>query len=202
MTTYFIADTHFGHANILKYTDRPWTGVDEMDEDLIDRWNHAVDDDDTVYHLGDFAMGRKANWQPIFDQLNGRKLIVPGNHDPKPAVLEAMGWEVLPPIADIVVRLEDDEAATLGVEARQRFVLCHYPMLTWNRAHRGAVHLHGHSHGGLPQSSTRFDVGVDGPPTWHMGWPHGHPVAAALIADEIATHGHTYEPVDHHRADR
>ena len=58
MTRWFTADLHFGHANIIRYCDRPWPDVDAMDRGLINRWNATVADDDEVWVLGDVAMGR------------------------------------------------------------------------------------------------------------------------------------------------
>lgn len=77
--TYLIADPHFGDDRIRKYENRPFSSVQEMDAALMDKWNSVVDETDTVYVLGDFgADGCEAE---ILSQLNGRKLLVKGNHD-------------------------------------------------------------------------------------------------------------------------
>ncbi len=82
---FLIADPHFGHHNIVKFTDkngnliRPWTNLDEMQEDMVQRWNETVDPGDTVYLLGDVCMTRKS--LPILGRLNGRKVLIKGNHD-------------------------------------------------------------------------------------------------------------------------
>lgn len=81
MKTYFIADTHFNHSNIIKYCDRPFTGVQDMNTAIIEEWNNVVKKDDIVYHLGDFAF---ANFKEVSDfrqQLNGKIFLVLGNHD-------------------------------------------------------------------------------------------------------------------------
>lgn len=82
--TWFISDTHFGHQNILQYEkeSRPFESVEEMNESIIDRWNRVVSDDDTVYHLGDFAFGRKNI--AIAERLKGKKILILGNHDSYP----------------------------------------------------------------------------------------------------------------------
>lgn len=83
---FVVSDTHFGHANILKFTDsttgarvRPlWESVDDMDEHMIDRWNSTVRDQDIVYHLGDVYF---RNGNSILPRLRGRKRLILGNHD-------------------------------------------------------------------------------------------------------------------------
>jgi calcineurin-like phosphoesterase family protein len=83
---FIISDTHFGHANILKFTDsttgeriRPqFASVEEMDEHMVERWNSVVGDSDIVYHLGDvyFEHGHR-----VLPRLKGRKRLILGNHD-------------------------------------------------------------------------------------------------------------------------
>ena len=80
--TFFTSDTHFNHANVIKYCARPFATVEEMNREMIARWNAVVGPEDTVYHLGDFALGRKNEWPLILGQLHGaRKILVRGNHD-------------------------------------------------------------------------------------------------------------------------
>ena len=78
---YFTSDTHFGHANIIKYCNRPFKDVSHMNEVLIANWNAVVGEDDVVYHLGDVALGPWTEWDGILTRLNGRKVLVVGNHD-------------------------------------------------------------------------------------------------------------------------
>jgi calcineurin-like phosphoesterase family protein len=78
---YFTSDTHFNHSNILNYCSRPWSTVEEMNEGLIKNWNEVVNPGDTVYHLGDFAMGNRKLIPEILARLNGRIILVRGNHD-------------------------------------------------------------------------------------------------------------------------
>lgn len=81
-----ISDTHFGHAGICKFTHhdtgvkiRPWDDVEEMNEDMIRMWNEVVKPGDRVYHLGDVVMEKK--YLPIMSRLNGKKVLMLGNHD-------------------------------------------------------------------------------------------------------------------------
>ena len=92
---FFVADTHFYHRNIIKYCNRPWnsgvdsegniivtdTDVEQMNEEIVKRWNSIVSKDSIVWHLGDFSFGGKENAEKIFPQLNGRINLVMGNHD-------------------------------------------------------------------------------------------------------------------------
>lgn len=80
---FYIADTHFGHANIIRFDNRPFDSVEEMNEALINNWNSVVGRDDTVVILGDFCWGLEDDWAKILDQLNGVKRLLRGNHDLK-----------------------------------------------------------------------------------------------------------------------
>lgn len=81
--TWFTSDTHFGHVNILKFNaeQRPFRDTNEMDEEIIRRWNAVVGINDTVYHLGDIALGPIDKSLPKIKRLNGYKIAVLGNHD-------------------------------------------------------------------------------------------------------------------------
>lgn len=81
MSTYFIADIHFGEDNIRRYEKRPFGSVSEMDETIIGNWNRVVNEDDEVYILGDF--GADGSEQDILGKLNGTKYLIKGNHDTK-----------------------------------------------------------------------------------------------------------------------
>lgn len=80
---WFTSDTHFGHVNILKFNaeQRPFKDTDHMDEEIIRRWNAVVSPKDTVYHLGDIALGPIDKSLPKIARLNGHKIAVLGNHD-------------------------------------------------------------------------------------------------------------------------
>jgi len=79
---FFIADTHFGGENIIRYENRPFANAAEMDEKLIENWNRIVEKEDTVYVLGDFSDYADAKKEAeILGKLNGTKILVMGNHD-------------------------------------------------------------------------------------------------------------------------
>ena len=82
MDYWFTADTHFGHANIIKYCNRPFKDTVEMNEAIISNWNKVVKAEDLVFHLGDFCWGRNEwDFDIYFKRLNGLIVFVKGNHD-------------------------------------------------------------------------------------------------------------------------
>lgn len=94
MRRWVIADLHFGHTNVIKYSDRPFTDADDMDDSLIKNWNNTVSKDDIVYVLGDFTLSRKKEYiKSILDRLHGHKVLVMGNHDTlKPRAYIELGF--------------------------------------------------------------------------------------------------------------
>src|SRR3954463_15949010 len=81
MQTWFTADLHFGHTNIISYCNRPYANVAEMNNALDDNWNQHVDPKDIVFVLGDVALGNLQRSLEYVHRLRGRKLLIPGNHD-------------------------------------------------------------------------------------------------------------------------
>ena len=81
MKIFVTADTHFNHENIIKYCNRPFKDVNEMNEVIINNWNSVVSKDDIIYHIGDYGFGTKDELKEIFDKLNGKKYLIMGNHD-------------------------------------------------------------------------------------------------------------------------
>jgi len=84
-SVFVVSDTHFGHAGVCRFTRedgeklRPWDNPDEMDEEMVKRWNETVRPNDKVYHLGDVVINRKA--LKTLGRLNGDKVLIKGNHD-------------------------------------------------------------------------------------------------------------------------
>lgn len=146
MTTFFTSDLHFGHRNIINMCNRPYEDVHHMNTMLCNNWNSKVKQSDEVWVLGDFSM--RGDPSKYLDRLKGRLHLVVGNHDHR-KTRHHPRW-----VSVSYYR----EVSPHG----QHIILSHYPFLTWNGAHRGTWHLHGHSHGSLgPTSTTRLDVGVD-----------------------------------------
>ncbi len=148
MTVYFTSDTHFGDPRVLRFDHRPFPTLEAHDLALVERWNAVVGQDDTVWHLGDFALGPPpAQVAELLEALNGSKHLIIGNNDDEVTIL-APGWA------------STQSYAELALEGRL-VVLCHYAFRTWNDMGRGAINLHGHSHGKLTPVPKQYDVGVD-----------------------------------------
>lgn len=95
MKKWFIADTHFSHANIIRYVSRPYANVEEMDESLINNWNQCVNIDDQVFFLGDFGLGDVNHLHSICSQLKGHKICIRGNHDRNASWMNRIGFSVV-----------------------------------------------------------------------------------------------------------
>ena len=146
MGRFFTADTHFGDHRTINIQRRAFDTVAAMDQLMIARWNAVVGADDEVWHLGDVAR-RPGDVAALLAQLSGTKHLIRGNNDPD-ATLSAAGW------ASVHDYRELDQDG-------RRLVLCHYPFRSWNAQARGAINLHGHSHGRLKPMPRQYDVGVD-----------------------------------------
>lgn len=96
MKVYIISDTHFSHKNIIDYCNRPFQTVEEMNNTMINNWNRVVTNNDLVIHLGDVGLGSKEQVSSIIQQLNGRKMLIMGNHDHfREKDYRAMGFETV-----------------------------------------------------------------------------------------------------------
>ena len=143
MTTFYIADPHFGHANIIRFEERPFEDVEQMDRWLVEAWNARVADGDDVYIVGDLAYRSAASVEPIIGRLAGRKHLVVGNHDAK--------WMKTLAVEDHFV--EVGHALYNVDEKNRRIWMCHYPCFTWPGArHEGSYHVYGHIHGSKPEA--------------------------------------------------
>lgn len=132
MAIYYISDTHFGHANVIHFDNRPFKDIFEMDRIMIENWNSIVQEDDTVYFLGDFSWYREEETLKILANLNGTKVLIKGNHD-----------KVSPRIAKYFRGVYDYLEVN---DDGRRVILSHYPIMAWNAQFRGSIHLYGHVH--------------------------------------------------------
>lgn len=150
MALFFTADTHFSDDPVRQFFSRPFTSVTKMNAAMIER-AAIVGEDDDLWIIGDFAAcetdaGREAA-RAAFLALPGRKHLVRGNHDPD-WLVQTLPWAS---VHDLV-----------EVEAQgSRFVLCHYPLVTWNGVREGAVQLFGHVHTHWRGAEGQVNVGVE-----------------------------------------
>jgi len=165
---WFTSDTHFNHKNIIKYCDRPFNSVREMDGTMIENWNNLVEPNDIVFHAGDFCFGQYKTWKFFTDALNGRIYLSQGNHD-KDNSIPRNTFERIEQFYNLLI--QGDEEISQG----QRITVCHYPMLSWYHSHRGSWQLFGHVHGALTNTNladdgfnlngkltpNQLDIGVD-----------------------------------------
>ena len=129
---YFTSDLHFGHNNIIRFDNRPFAMVEEMDGELIRRWNNKVKSDDIVYILGDISWYNSEKTCAILSRLNGQKHLIKGNHDRINGDIKRHFCS----ISDYKEIKVDDKDV----------ILCHYPITFFNKHHYGSYHLYGHVH--------------------------------------------------------
>jgi len=146
---FFTSDLHLSHENIIKYQDRPFSSVEEMNETLLDNWRSVVKPGDLVYVLGDFQWNMRDH--SLLRQFGGNKQFILGNHD-------------MNRISRNILKKNFPTSLLKTIKIRgHKIVLCHYPMRAWDSSFHGSWHLHGHVHSG-PDDWTEdysLDVGVD-----------------------------------------
>lgn len=143
--TWFTADTHFGHTNVLRFDNAPFSNIRDRDEAILARHNAVVGVNDDVWHLGDVAWSEwKLHW--YLDNAKGRIHLIRGNHD------DRIAWP-----SDRFA--SKDEAKYIKVDGVPIY-LSHYGCRVWRNSHHGSFHLYGHSHGNLPPLGRSMDVGV------------------------------------------
>lgn len=168
---WFTSDTHFSHRNIVKYsTNRKnefnldLNDVDMLkkhDEALIRRWNLTIKKHDTVYILGDFSFASSDETKKLLEKLNGKKHLIIGNHDGSCRTLGNY-FESVAHIKEVTFK----KTVFPFLEENMHCVMCHFPMIAWNRRMHGSIMLHGHCHGSICEMNKqseelRVDVGFD-----------------------------------------
>lgn len=140
---FLTSDLHLGHRNIIGYCNRPYFDVEEMNRELIANWNRTVSDNDRVFFLGDFALGSKDDVIRFGKQLNGRKVMIYGNHDhQKEAVYYEAGFE---------------HVSKWPIVIQNRYLLSHAPMFDARAGgiNIGAlINIYGHIHDKIEQGLT------------------------------------------------
>ena len=132
---FYIADTHFYHDNIRLLDYRPFASVEEMNAEMIRRWNDAVSPSDFVYIVGDMCWYKNDSWREIVPQLRGNKVLIRGNHDPHRIPADVR--QLFAGVHDSLTVHDGDYSV----------FLCHYPVLFYPNSFReNTVHLCGHVH--------------------------------------------------------
>lgn len=172
MTIFITSDTHFHHRNILDFEDRPFNTLDDMHKGMIDAWNSVVGKHDIVYHLGDFSLGKPADWVDILDQLKGNFILIDGNHDKDKTVRKVM--------IDGYIGERYQVGTTIKVDG-MKLNLTHYPLDIGLRMNNFSVHGHIHSYDyGKPNN---LNVGVDSSFAKSLGLPFGAPIELSHVVN-------------------
>jgi calcineurin-like phosphoesterase family protein len=142
MNYFFTADEHYGHKNIIQYTNRPFDSVTEMNETLIQKHNEVVGKNDIVIHAGDFCLSHNPRYvhENFVNKLHGSHAFLKGSHDK---------W------------LSSKNYIFEKTFDNYHIVVCHYAMRVWPRSHHGSWNLYGHSHGRITPIGLQMDIGVD-----------------------------------------
>jgi calcineurin-like phosphoesterase family protein len=147
---WFTSDLHLLHPKIIDICDRPTT-IEEHDKWLIDRINEKVGKKDTLYILGDVSMGNKIDTEKLLDKIHGKKVLILGNHDNN--IKTSTRFTEITQIKDF--NFNSPSYPNIHI------VLCHYPLMSWNRKVFGSMSLYGHVHGRQENQGLSFDIGVD-----------------------------------------
>lgn len=133
---FYISDTHFRHTNVLKFDNRPFDTIEQMEEQIINNWNNTVNKGDRVYILGDFCWSRETQvWKNLLNTLNGAKHLIMGNHDAKrlPSEVKAL--------------FQDIKEYKEIKDGDREVIMCHYPILFYKRGMDiNKYMLYGHVH--------------------------------------------------------
>lgn len=137
MMIYYISDTHFNHTNIIKYANRPFSSVDEMNDIMVQNWNNAIKPNDVVIHGGDVAMKNSKFDINMIRNLNGYKILVKGNHDYSKKTMNGWGF---------------NEIYTSFYDKKSGIFVNHRPLINENDSYRVGLYtqckifLYGHIH--------------------------------------------------------
>ena len=185
---WFTSDLHFHHKRICEYANRPFSSVEEMNEQLIINWNAVVLPSDTVWSLGDFSFGKLGQTIEVLSRLNGEHSCVFGNHDKvlvdnKEQLLNSGYFKEMVHYKELSYR-------------GQFICLFHYGQRVFNKSHYGSWQLFGHSHNSLEPFGKSVDVGVDS--TYIL---NGVTEYRPFSFDEIKTFMDARKPaiLDHHK---
>lgn len=180
LLNWFYSDPHFGHASIIKYCDRPFRDVEEMEKVFIERYNDHVDQNDVVLWCGDCSY-RLKELPEILSRMNGRKILIRGNHDKAAGYMAKLGFDLV--MDELVLHIGNRTcrvshypyagAGHIGGKKDERY-LDRRP-----QRQKGEVLIHGHTHSKKRRDGTMIHVGVD---AWDYR-PASFEEVAALVAE-------------------
>ena len=173
MSIHFTSDTHYMHGNIIRYCNRPFADKQVMTKTLIQNWNSVVRPNDLVYHLGDVSFCGDIETKDILDQLNGKIILMLGNHDRN--IRKHRGSLYGGRFLEM-----HDKQLMLELNSGQKILMSHYPIYNQAFINEGGWMLHGHCHGNEePRKFKMLDVGVDS----HSFMPISLEQIALIMAD-------------------
>ena len=149
---FYVSDLHLNHAKIIDYCGRPYKNADEMNEAIIKNINKKVGKRDTLYILGDVGFGSVEEIVSLLKRINAKKILVEGNHDKR--YLKHQDFLDCFQSTHEILEISDHQ---------KKVVMFHYPMLSWNRAFHGSIHLYGHVHNNkVPyEADNAFNVSLE-----------------------------------------
>ena len=131
----YISDLHLGHANVIKFDNRPFKNIEEMHKTIITNWNEVTDKDDTVFILGDFCWETEQGWEKYLQELKGKKVLIQGNHDIKS------------PNKNLKKYFLDIKPYKEITDNGRHIIMSHYPIPMHKAAYgEGCYMLYGHVH--------------------------------------------------------
>lgn len=151
---YYTSDLHLFHYNIIRLCNRKYKTVEEMNADIIKKWNAKVKPNDDVYILGDLVF-KATDINVVKDtlkKLNGKKHLIKGNHD---KFLKQLRWQDYFESLDVYKEIDDNG---------RMVCIFHYPIEEWNGYYRNSYMLYGHVHDNMAdikKHPRKFNVGVD-----------------------------------------
>lgn len=162
---WFTSDWHFFHDRILDFHPKRkelfGNTVEEATEKMILLWNNTIDKKDTVYILGDLAFGTVEQKRKLFQRLHGNKVLILGNHDKVPDELKCYFNHITQ-----IKNIKFKKSTYIFLPRDLETIMCHFPLFSWEHDYKGAIMLHGHSHGKVDKDDEqcekfRIDVGLD-----------------------------------------
>lgn len=177
MTTWFTADTHFGHENIIKFCNRPFSNVEEMNQTIIKNFNSVIDPKDLLVILGDVCMGNIRESLALIPKINGHKVLVPGNHDRVWSGYQQSApkkIEMLTLYNENGLSIWPESAFRISTDGSHSYLICHFPYegdsqeieryQQWRPSrsrHPNTWLIHGHVHNSWKVKDRQINVGVD-----------------------------------------